>query len=246
MNNTPLPAPFPYQDFQQSLDVLNVALLRAPVYALVLGESGSGKTALLRAVIAQLDRRHFHSLYLSQGQPSPSGLVRLLAENFHLPLRRTRAETSRLLLQTLRNAPTRLVLSIDEAQHLSDETLHEIRLLAEADSDAVPLFSVVLSGLPELKERLLAPHLFPLWRRMRPKVCITGLRREELTAFLNHHLGKEPVARFEPPALDVLFEHARGLPALVRDKAEDCLNTSPKGAIGASEVTKAIDRDNVI
>jgi type II secretory pathway predicted ATPase ExeA len=237
--------PFPYQDFQQALDTVKVALIRAPAYALVLGESGSGKTTLLRTVAAQLDRRRFHILYLSHGQPSPSGLVRLLAETFHLPLRRTRAETSRLLVQTLRNLPTRLVLSIDEAHPLCDDTLQEIRLLAEADLDAAALFSVVLSGLPQLKERLLAPHLFPLWRRMRPTVWLTGLRREELVPFLIHRLGKEAPARFEPPALDALFEQARGLPALIYDGAQDCLTAYPKGPIAASQVADALNRDNL-
>jgi type II secretory pathway predicted ATPase ExeA len=243
MKNTAVHAPFLYQDFQQAIGALKTALVRAPAYALVLGESGSGKTTLLRTVAAQLDHRRFHILYLSHGQPSPSGLVRLLAETFHLPLRRTRAETSRLLVQTLRNLPARLLLSIDEAQPLCDDTLHEIRLLAEADLDATPLFSVLLSGLPELKERLLAPHLFPLWRRLRPRVCLTGLRREELAPFLVHRLGKDAAARFEPHALDVLFEQARGLPALIHDGAEDCLEAHPKGPIGASHVIDALDRD---
>jgi len=245
MKNSAAPEPFPYQDFQQALATLKTALVHASVYALVLGESGSGKTTLLRALADRLDRRRFHVLYLSHGQPSPSGLVRLLAETFHLPLRRTRSETSRLLVQTLRHLPTRLVLALDEAQPLSDETLHEIRLLAEADLDATALFSVVLSGLPELKERLLAPHLFPLWRRMRPRVCLTGLRREELAPFLVHHLGKETPARFDPAALDALFEQARGLPALIHDGAQDCLKACPKGLIGASHVADALDRDAV-
>jgi hypothetical protein len=52
-------------------------------------------------------------------------LARVLAEALHLPLRRTRAETSRLLVQTLRNLPTRLLFFIDEAQLIRDDTLHE-------------------------------------------------------------------------------------------------------------------------
>ena len=245
MKNVAVADPFPYQDFQQALSTLKAALTRAPAYALVLGESGSGKTTLLRTVATHIDRRRFHILYLSHGQPSPSGLVRLLAETFHLPLRRTRAETSRLLVQTLRHLPTRLLLSIDEAQTLADETLHEIRLLAEADLDSPPLFSVLLSALPDLKDRLMAPQLFPLWRRIRPKVTLTGLRREELVPFLVHSLGKELGARFDPTALDTLFEQARGLPALIRDGAEDCLKAYPKGLIDASHVADVLDRAQV-
>lgn len=242
MKNAPVVEPFPYEDFQQALGILKSALARTTAYALVTGESGSGKTTLLRCLAAQLDRRRFHILYLSHGQPSPSSFVRLLAESFHLPARRTRAETSRLLVQTLRNQPTRVLLSIDEAQPLADETLQEIRLLAEADPDGLPLFSVILCGLPSLRERLLAPHLFPVWRRLRPRVTLTGLRRDELPAFLTHHLGKDGLARFEPPAaLDVLFEQARGLPALIRDRAEDCLKACPKGTLSAPQVAEILD-----
>ena len=242
MKHAPTAEPFPYDDFQQALGVLKSALTRTSAYALVTGESGSGKTTLLRSLAAQLDRRRFHILYLSHGQPSPSSFVRLLAENFHLPSRRTRAETSRLLVQTLRNQPTRLLLSIDEAQPLSDETLQEIRLLAEADPDGASLFSVILCGLPSLRERLLAPHLFPFWRRLRPRVTLTGLRREELPAFLTHHLGKDALARFETAAMDVLFEQARGLPALIRDRAEDCLKAAPKGALSAPQLAEILER----
>jgi len=240
-NVTP-PSPFPYEDFQQALDTLKKTLSRAPAYALLSGDSGSGKTTLLRTLAAKLDRRRFQILYLCHGRPSPSGLARVLAEALHLPLRRTRAETSRLLVQTLRNLPTRLLFWIDEAQLIPDDTIHEIRLLAEADLDGPPLFSVLLSALPDLKDRLLAPHLFPLWRRIRTQVSLTGLRRGELERFLTHNLDKDAATRFEPPALDAIFEQGRGLPALLTACAEECLAAQPKGPISAEQVAAVLDR----
>jgi len=240
-NTAPQP-PFMYEDFQQALDSLKRTLVRAPAYALLLGDSGSGKTTLLRTLAAKLDRRRFQILYLCHGRPSPSGLARVLAEALHLPLRRTRAETSRLLVQTLRNLPTRLLFWIDEAQLIHEDTLHEIRLLAEADLDGPPLFSVLLTALPELKERLLAPQLFPLWRRIRTKFTLTGLRRGELERFLVHSLGKDSATRFEPPALDAIFEQGRGLPALLCDFADECLTAHPKGPISPEQVAAVLDR----
>jgi type II secretory pathway predicted ATPase ExeA len=242
VKNTAPPPPFLYEDFQQALDTLKRSLLRAPAYALLLGDSGSGKTTLLRTLAAKLDRRRFQVLYLCHGRPSPSGLARVLAEALRLPLRRTRAETSRLLVQTLRNLPTRLLFWIDEAQLIPEDTLHEIRLLAEADLDGPPLFSVLLGALPELKERLLAPPLFPLWRRIRTQVTLTGLRRGEVERFLVHRLGKDSATRFEPPALDAIFEQGRGLPALLGDFAEECLSAQPQGMIGPQQAAEILDR----
>ena len=242
MSNTRTPKPFMYEDFQHALNSLNEALVQGPAYALLLGDSGSGKTTLLRTLAAGLDRRRFHVLYLCHGQPSPSGLARVLAEALHLPLRRTRAETSRLLVQTLRNLPTRLLFFIDEAQLIRDDTLHEIRLLAEADLEGPPLFSVVLSALPALKDQLLAPQLFPLWRRIRPKLTLTGLRRNELERFLDHRIAKHTAARFDAPALDAIFEQGRGTPALMSDYVHACLHAHPKGPIRAEQVAEVLDQ----
>ena len=69
MKNATVVEPFPYEDFQQALGTLKSALTRTSAYALLTGESGSGKTTLLRCLAAQLDRRRFHIVYLSHGQP---------------------------------------------------------------------------------------------------------------------------------------------------------------------------------
>lgn len=233
--------PFAYHDFQQALKSLKSALTQKPCYCLLLGESGTGKTTLLRSLQAKLDRRQFAVLYLCHGQPSPSGLARVLAEALHLPIRRTRAETSRLLVQTLCNLPTRLLFWIDEAQLIRDDTLHEIRLLSEADLEGPPLFSVVLSSLPALKDRLLAPDLFPLWRRISPRVSLTGLLREEMPDFLIHVFSKQHAARFSQDALSVIFEQARGIPALVESFTAECLKHHPNQNITAQSAAEALE-----
>jgi len=233
--------PFMYRDFKEAMGNLKTALVRGESYSLLLGESGTGKTTLLRHLHSKLDRRRFHVIYLCHGQPSPSGLGRVLAEALHLPLRRTRAETSRLLVQTLRNLPTRLLFWIDEAQMIRDDTLHELRLLSEADLEGPPLFSVVLSALPDLKDRLLAPHLFPLWRRISARVVLTGVQREELASFLSHAFSPQAIERFSDDALSILFEQGRGIPALIHSFAGHCLKISPPEKLTAEVVAAALD-----
>ncbi|MFH1037813.1 MAG: AAA family ATPase [PVC group bacterium] len=235
-------SPFMYRDFKDAFMDLKSALTHGEAYTMLLGESGTGKTTLLRALHEKLDRRRFHILYLCHGQPSPSGLGRVLAEALHLPLRRTRAETSRLLVQTLRNLPTRLLFWIDEAQMIRDDTLHEIRLLSEADLEGPPLFSVVLSALPDLKDRLLAPHLFPLWRRIATRVSLTGLLREELRPFLSHAFSPQLVERLPDDSLSIIFEQARGIPALVQSLAAHCLKVCPQEKITTDLVAEALDQ----
>lgn len=234
--------PFMYADFKMAFSELKSAIIQKSPYVLLLGDSGLGKTTLLRLLANQLDRSRFHVLYLCHGQPSPSGLARVLAAALHLPLSRTRAETSRMLVQTLKNLPTRLLFWIDEAQLIRDDTLHEIRLLAESDLDGPPVFSVVLAALPELKDRLLAPHLFPLWRRIHPRLSMTGLIREEVGDFLKHQLYKQSISRFSEDALTVIFEQARGIPALLTSYASFCLKAHANGQISSDLVINLLDQ----
>lgn len=226
--------PFLYKDFSHATSAISAALTDHHSYILLLGESGCGKTTLLRHLQHSLDKHAYSILYLCHGRPSPSGLARVLADALHLPLHRTRAETSRLLVSTLKNLPTHLLFWIDEAQLIHDDTLHELRLLSEADLDGPPLFSVILSALPSLKERLLAPDLFPLWRRISIRVHLRGLQNEEVAPFVNHCLGKGTAERFSPEALSVLFEKARGIPAIVKTYCAQCL----RGIAPSTKITK--------
>ena len=157
-------------------------------------------------------------------------------------MNRTRAETSQLLVQTLRNIPTKLLFWIDEAQMMSDDTMHEIRLLAEADLLGPPLFSVLLTGLPLLKDKLRNPNLFALWRRIHPKLHLRGLRQNELTDYISHRFDSDTAARFEEQAQLVLFEHSRAIPALLDLIVGECIRLVPQGVIHAESVSEIIEQ----
>jgi general secretion pathway protein A len=236
---SPNPAPFPYRDWTTAKDELEAALRRGTCYGLVTGASGTGKTSLGHALTAALDELRSQLLYLSASRVSLLSVVRYVAQVLRVPPRRSSVETTKALVDVIKDRTLRPVLWIDEADRLPVATLTELRSLIEFDPAPQPLLSLILSGPPELKTQLEAPELFPLKRRLVVRVALDGLRRDELDAFLAHRFGE--AARRVPPSLkDELFERTRGAPALVDRVVAYALARTTK-TLGDAELREALD-----
>lgn len=236
---SPNPAPFPYRDWAIAKDELEAALRRGTCYGLVTGASGTGKTSLGHALTAALDELRSQLLYLSASRVSLLSVVRYVAQVLRVPPRRSSVETTKALVDVIKDRTLRPVLWIDEADRLPVATLTELRSLIEFDPAPQPLLSLILSGPPELKAQLEAPELFPLKRRLVVRVALDGLRRDELDAFLAHRFG-EAAQRVPPSLKDELFERTRGAPALVDRVVAYALARTTK-TLGDAELREALD-----
>lgn len=234
------PGPFPYADYVRARQTLLDALAGQPFYALLLGASGTGKSALLRDVTASLDRHRHHPIYLSSTRASMTNIVRFLARMLRVPARRSSLETVDELAKAIRAQPARPVVLVDEADRLTADTLQEFRVIAECELQAEPLFSVVLSGLPTLAELIDAPVAFPLKRRLTVRCELSGLRRDELTAFLEHRFPSD-ARRVPQTAHDELFERAHGTPGLLEAVVRRALRART-GRLDQEDLHAALDQ----
>lgn len=239
---TPENSSFSYSDFDKAKRRLLETIPKGPFYALITGPSGTGKTSLLGEVASRLDRHRFAVHYLAQSRLSTWGVARFLCEELHLTPRRSHTQTLSAMNEAIRELPFRVLLFVDEASLLSQETLQEIRLLAESELHAPPLFSVVFAGLPELKSKLESPALFPLKRRLSLRLELNGLRSEEVAPFLADRLLEAQASRFSAESLSVLFERSRGIPAVLESLARLCLERSTDGQpLDVEAVTDILD-----
>jgi MSHA biogenesis protein MshM len=198
---------------------IGAAVRRGPCYVLLTGPSGTGKSTLRRDLEAGLDRHRHQVVYLSSSSLSAVGFARYLALAVRRTPRRSHVETMADVAHALKAQPAHVVVWLDEADQVPLDTLTELRILAECDQESPQLFSLVLSGLPELRSALDAPELAPLRRRIGLRCTLTGLARDELGPFLAQRLG-EPAATRVPPTLhDELFERTQGVPALAHKVA---------------------------
>lgn len=238
--------PFPFDDFIDAKNALCEALEKRARYIVITGESGSGKTSLLRVLRRELDRCRFRIVYFNLSRLSPAGLIRVLARHLRTSPLRSQPETIQAIAKLLIDDPCHTMLWVDEAQQIPDETFMELRTLAECDLDGASPVSVLWSGLPELRERLMAPRHTSTWRRIRHRIEITGLRRDELVDFSMHHLGQQATERFHQDAMTVIFEHGRGVPGLVLPYLERVLAEADEGPVAAPVAEAILQRWDLV
>ena len=105
----------------------------------------------------------------------------------------------------------RPVLLIDEAQEMTLPVLSELRLLASTHFDSRSILTVVLAGDGRLTERLRREELLPLGSRIRTRLMMEYVGRDELRACLEHLLETAGNAKLMTPELiDTLCDHAVG------------------------------------
>ena len=186
-------------------------------FALISGESGTGKSVALRIVAERLSPLRDVVVGVVERPQSKSGdFYRELGDIFSVklsPLNRwggfkALRERWRAHVASARIKP---VLLIDEAQEMNSEVLAELRLLASADFDAASLLTVVLCGDGRLPERLRQADLVPLGTRIRTRLLTEPASREELAELLRHALTKAGNATFMTTQLqDALVDHCAG------------------------------------
>jgi type II secretory pathway predicted ATPase ExeA len=209
------PTPYPFADFLRAKQALRSALIEYPEpFALLTGDTGSGKTALLRELRVELDRARHRVVYFSEARKlGAAGLIKVLGEHLRVRPSMCHAVAFERCLRALAEEPQTLLVWLDEAHELPDETLAEARALAESNLEASRQIQILLVGLPKLRSALQSQA--PLWRRIALREELTGLLFEELTPFLDHHFSTDHRERLCDQTLALLFERAKALPGLL-------------------------------
>ncbi|MGD8842529.1 MAG: AAA family ATPase [Gammaproteobacteria bacterium] len=215
---------FDHGHHREALDVLVVALLGGEGFIKVTGEVGTGKTLLCRQLLhlLELDERAV-TAYIPNPCLNPAALRLALAEELGISVSRKIGQhrlmqllNERLLQLCADDRP--VIVLLDEAQAMPDESLEAIRLLTNLETEKRKLLQVVLFGQPELDQHLAGDHLRQLRQRISFSYELKPLDHDLLGTYVQHRLevaGYQGAPLFSPRAIRELHRRSGGIPRLV-------------------------------
>ncbi len=190
-------------------------------FVMVSGEIGTGKTTICRSLLRELDS-NTDVAYIFNPRLSPEDLLRTINEDFGID---SVAESIRGLIDELNDYLLRragegknCVLIIDEAQNLDTETLEQVRLLSNLETETEKLLQIVLIGQPELPEKLKLPELRQLDQRITARYHLTTLNQPETLNYIAFRLriaGGRKRVRFTRGAVRLIYKISGGTPRVI-------------------------------
>jgi len=196
--------------------------------ALLVGDIGSGKTTLSRALIDRVGESR-PVILLINPRLTPNQLLRAIAQGLGIEPARFRHEILDQIhtkLYELYEEKREPVLMIDEAQLIpSKATFDEIRLLTNFQLDDQNLLSVVLIGQPELDDRLDRAAYAPLRQRIGMRYSLGPLSLEETIDYIEHRIRVAGGTRnpFDGNAMEEIHTLSGGIPRLINTLATTAL-----------------------
>lgn len=213
---------------QEALACLQYGIASRKGFVVMTGEVGTGKTTLLKTVLSSFTDRRISTAFVFNPRLDTLDFLEFVLADFGIPanprgrpgMPQTKSgmlmQLNRWLIDRFRNGELCAIV-VDEAQNLSCELLEEIRLLTNLETSSEKLVQIVLSGQPELEEKLRDPAVrqlrqrIQLWCRTRP------LTADETRSYVSNRLrivgATQPI--FSPDAVQVVHQYSKGIPRII-------------------------------
>ena len=248
-----------------ALDALIYAINSGEGIIKVVGEVGSGKTMLCRMLEVRLSS-DVDVIYIANPSLSPDNILHVIAHELRLDVNDQMSKVNVMqqiqayLLEKHANN-RQVVLFVEEAQSMPIETLEEIRLLSNLETDENKLLQMVLFGQPELDEKLSAPHIRQLKERITHSFNLSPFPPDDTLRYLNFRLravGYKGPDVFNKKTAGVVKKYSDGLTRRINIIADKSLlaafsegshtvtSSHIKSAAQDSEFKSAIDSKKLL
>ena len=234
--------------YREALASLHYGITQRKGFITLIGEAGTGKTTLLKKLLDDLDQTT-RTVFVFNTNVTFDEILEYIFGEFDLPVHNGKRlymlqRLNTFLLDELGKGRN-VALLIDEAQDLDYSVLEDLRLLSNLETAKEKILQIVLSGQPELGQKLGNPGLRQLRQRIAVSCRLLPLTREELTEYIQARLTAAAAADpklFTRDAEERIFEISTGIPRLVNIVCDNALVIGyalGKKRIGAEVVNEA-------
>jgi len=219
------------KEIEEALTGLMYGIQTRKGFITLIGEVGTGKTTLVNRLLDWLHHhRNARTAFLFNSRMNSNHLFDFILAEFDIPCE-SKSKSQQLLklnhwlLERYRLGES-AVLIIDEAQNLTYPVLEEIRLLTNLETSTEKLLQIVLSGQPELGEKLKLPQLRQLRQRIMLRCRTAPLSQQQTQEYIAERLriagaSGEPI--FSPKAIETIYVYSLGIPRVVNLLCEHSL-----------------------
>jgi MSHA biogenesis protein MshM len=214
----------------ECFNVLSYALQAGEGFIKITGEVGTGKTLLCRRLLNSLQDEDIVSIYIPNPALSPEALWRAMGHELglsvtSLDIYQVQEKIQQSLL-SLAQQGRAVVLVVDEAQCIPENSLEALRLISNLETESRSLIQIVLFGQPEL-DILLAQDRF---RQLKQRITYSAELKPMDDASLQHYIqqrmilaGYRGMPVFEKKALKLMVKATEGIPRLINIIAQKAL-----------------------
>lgn len=195
----------------------------------VTGEVGSGKTTVCRYLLKTLSPKKYKIIYIADPTLTREQMMFALSDGLGIEAARTSPEVLVLNLQKrlayLHETGRRVLLLIDEAHAMPEETLDQIRLISQIEASGSKLMRIALFGPEELDHNLALPELRAVRDRITQSFRLKRLTIADIAEYLKFKLvssGYDGPPVFSQNAVRIITRLTNGIPRrinIVADKA---------------------------